>query len=440
MHDFHKRGIGRVLLAATVLGLTACSEDGQVTLPTEVTPDPAVSAEATRQEAAVRDLTRALAVALQDPGLRERIKSDMRNAPWVEHKLQFQAYLRSQSGAVLLAEMAQATGKTPEEILALAGAVESLEFYMPVSEHRQSWVGGDDLLVASALEEDAITAAYDLQGQPVALSATVAPERPTLVLVPVEIDFSQPLDLSQFENVHDQGGAAIGTLMPKGLHAGGHTHRSQANQSGIPGPLFSDIPTISDSEVTCDDDPSYVCYRGLGVEERISYMKAPTDHEPWPKGNPEFRLRLTATTKDGTEYVWRHNIPESIWAGDSNTHNGHWRPVGGNGLELIMWNQDYGTNVKVGCVEIDDLDYNFSLTLSGSSSFPTDDTNSSFTSVDFSYKFALEFDDDDDFCGESYIYPRVADSTYRWTNVPGSDNNPDDGTSDLQWKGFGLQQ
>ena len=46
------------------------------------------------------------------------------------------------------------------------------------------------------------------------------PSIPTLSLVPVETDFSRPLDLNEWNNVEDQGGEAIGTYKSKAAGGG----------------------------------------------------------------------------------------------------------------------------------------------------------------------------------------------------------------------------
>jgi hypothetical protein len=128
----------------------------------------------------------------------------------IEHKLEFRSYLHGQSGGVLLAKMAKETGKSRDEILGLLDAVRPLEFYMPVREHRENWRGDDNLLVASLLEDHTVPTAFTLSGHPVILDAEKAPATPTLAIVPVETNFSRPLNL-RVPNARDQGGQTIGT-------------------------------------------------------------------------------------------------------------------------------------------------------------------------------------------------------------------------------------
>jgi hypothetical protein len=170
-----------------------------------------VSGEQAAERAALNELTRAVALALQDQGLRQRIKNDMRaSRHTVEHKLEFRSYLHGQSGGILLAKMAKETGKSREDLLALVNAVRPLEFYMPVPEHRENWRGDDNLLVASQLVDHTNPIGYTLQGTRVVLDVEQHPATPTLGIVPVETNFSRPLN-SKIPNSRDQGGQTIGT-------------------------------------------------------------------------------------------------------------------------------------------------------------------------------------------------------------------------------------
>lgn len=213
MSNPHSRRRARSSLFLTIvatLTIAACSESPGGPVAPEAAP--AARSTAGSEEAALRELTRAVALSLQDEGLRHRVKSDLRSSRHTpEHKLHLQNYMKGESGGILLAKMAEETGKTREQVAALLHAVRPLEFYMPVSTHRGSWRGDANLLVASLLVDHATPIAYSLSGAPVELSPETPPSTPTLALVPVETDFSRPLD-SRGRNTDDQGGTTIGTL------------------------------------------------------------------------------------------------------------------------------------------------------------------------------------------------------------------------------------
>jgi hypothetical protein len=222
------------------------------------------------QRVALDQLTRAVALALGDPGLRQRVKNDMRNSPMSEHKLELRSYLNGESGGILLAKMARETGSSREAVLALLGAVRPLEFYMPVPAHRETWRGGGELLVASQIEDRGAPTAYTLSGQPVALSPHRAPANPVMVLTPVESNFSRPLDLSRHRNTRDQGGAAIGT------------YEVTSNCS-------------PDALVECPDENGTGGGGGWAPKPRGLYMRTsyiPDTREGWMRGAPEIEYHI----------------------------------------------------------------------------------------------------------------------------------------------------
>lgn len=379
-----------------------------------------------------------MAIALQDQGLRQRIKNDMRNSRFtVEHKLELRNYIRGNSGGILLAKMANESGRRREDLMALIDGVRPLEFYMPVRKHRETWRGEADLLVASALDEEGATlVAYDLRGRPVAISPTEAPETPTLVIVPVETDFSRPLDPMQFRNDFDQGGEAIGTLVSdigRFDYLGGETLQM------LEEPEFPECPPPPDG---CGpggpggpggDPDARVWRRGVSIEEYITHMRALNDHEPFFQGAPEFYLLLAGKFIDGTEFSARIPIPEGPWSGSDDDNNAKWRDFGG--IPLIMWDTDLGTRIKVQCFE-DDFDFSTEHTVTGSTSFPGNIT------LQYSVKFTIGGGDDN--CGSTYIDLQNTLGEFYYIPDGVNDDNVDptppyyNGTSDLQWYGFGY--
>lgn len=258
--------LGTVLLSA------ACADIGKPTAPAAAPPSSSAAAVSSddQEKAVLNELTRAVALALNDPGLRQRIKNDLRNSRHThEHKLPFSDYLRGESGGILLAKMAKETGKSREELLALLTGTRPFEFYMPVREHREGWKGEADLLVLGALTDvDASLIAFNLQGEPIVLSYSAPPSTPTLVLVPVETDFSKPLDPQKYRNTNDKNGDAIGTFAMVSMSCEPDTDwcGDDGGGSGSGGP-----------------SPD-----GIYFTEMVIYDK----HEPWPRGDPEIEVHL----------------------------------------------------------------------------------------------------------------------------------------------------
>jgi hypothetical protein len=382
-----------------------------------------------------------VALALNDPGLREQVKNDMRASRFTtEHKLPFRHYLQGPSGAVLFAAMAKKSGRGRPEILSLLDRMPPLEFYMPVRNHRETWTGGRDLLVAGTLDEAGTTlVGYDLTGQPLTLSIGHAPETPTLVLVPVETDFSSPLPTSQFININNQEGKAIGTYARgTALFPFRSSILTQSDCDGDTAVIECGGESGGGGSTSCPRPPSgTVQRRGVSVEEYITCMRALNDHESWPLGNPEFYLLLGGKYSGGADFQNRINIPESMWAGDDDAKNARWRPVP-NPLSLMVWDTDLGTRITVQCFE-DDFDWGTDFTVRGSSKFPP-------TNFELSYAVTFRIGNGDDNCGSAFI--NLQNTLGEFYYIPdGLDDdltNPappyHNGTSDLQWWGYGIRR
>lgn len=395
-----------VALFGAIVSLAACGDDSSVTaLPPVSASAGAMSAD----EAALREITRAVAISLQDSGLRTRVKNDMRGAPHFEHKLHFRGYLQGQSGGTLLSRVAEVTGRSRADVLALLDRVRPMEFYMPVSSQRESWEGGANLLVAGAANGDEGTVfGYNLQGEPVALSANQAPTTPTLVITKAETDFSKPVDLTEFVNVNDRGGRALGNYV------------SRASV------LASSGPRLNTSSMTP------VQRRGVSVEEFISHMSSDNDHENWFAGNAEFRLLLAGRQADGQEYRGDKSIPEWVW-----DLGGTWKDLGSRDISLATWDKDLGNRIQVKCIE-EDYGTIAEVTVGGTTTYLAGETGT------ISVKFTIS--DDDDNCDTVYI--DLQNTNGEWYYIPdGLDDdiyNPApprfNGVPSLKWYGYGLQR
>jgi hypothetical protein len=271
----HTHGEG-VLFLALFAALIACADPasrtagptGSKDIVTEPTPAPA-----SEERVALSKIARLVAVAMDSEPARQHLKRDMRSAPFHEHKLQLTSYLRSKDGRALLEGMAARTRGGESDVLDALAAIRPLEFYMPVVKHRESWTGKADILVVSQLDESAPIVAFDESGREVSLDRKVAPDQPTLSIVPVETRFDQPMTPAASRNVRDLSGTAIGTLepmAPKGssLIACGETC------DGGGGSISSSIPP------------------GLYLEfSRILDMK-----EEWFRGDPEIEVHIMGPT------------------------------------------------------------------------------------------------------------------------------------------------
>jgi hypothetical protein len=262
-----------VLVLALIACLSACADPVTRTtepaISREVRTEPAV-ATSTAERAALTKIARLVALAMDNEPARQRLKRDMKAAPFREHKLQLRDYLQSKGGRALLDRMVAANGGTDRDLLGTLATIRPLEFYMPVTKHRESWTGSGEVQVVSQLDESEPIVAFDQKGTEVVLDRNVAPAQPTLSIVPVETRFDQPMPAAS-KNVRDQNGNAIGTLEPMAIK--GSSLIACNDDCGSGGGGGSASPSIAP---------------GLYLEfSRIVDMK-----EPWVRGDPEIEVHI----------------------------------------------------------------------------------------------------------------------------------------------------
>lgn len=171
-------------LTALVL-LGACADRDTTTLPrTSAEATPASNARTPRER-----LARRLATALTDPAVRASLAQRLARSHAPEGKLQFQALVRADQGA-LLATLARQDASNASELLADLTAARNLEIYLPVAAQRASWHGGTDYLIATQENDGDAPVAFDPSGERRVLSASAPPSTPVIALVPQETDFT----------------------------------------------------------------------------------------------------------------------------------------------------------------------------------------------------------------------------------------------------------
>jgi len=265
----HTHGEGALVLALFA-ALGACSDPiGRSVAPT-ASPDVVASAGGAQSEerVALSKIARLVAIALDNEPARQHLKRDLRAAPFREHKVELAPYLRSSDGKALLTRMIQLNGGDENALFTTLSAIRSLELYMPVAAQRETWTGKADVLVVSQLEESAPIVGFNEAGSEVALDRKVAPDQPTLSIVPVETRFDQPMDLKKSRNVRDQNGQAIGTLEPYAL-----------TQSSL----------IACGE-TCGGGGSGGTSLPAGIY--LEFSRLMDVKEPWFRGDPEIEVHI----------------------------------------------------------------------------------------------------------------------------------------------------
>jgi len=175
----------RAAALALLVGALACSDRPPGTAPDAPPGAPDALSAAARPEL----LARSLALALGDPAFRAHVKAELDRSPFREHKLSFQRFLGADRGRALSA-MAGRTGVATTELARAADGAIPLEMYLPVPEHRRSWTGDANVLVATAVADHDPPVAFDVQGNRQLLDPERPPATPVIALVPVETDFS----------------------------------------------------------------------------------------------------------------------------------------------------------------------------------------------------------------------------------------------------------
>jgi len=175
----------RAAALALLVGALACSDRPPGTAPDAPPGAPDALSAAARPEL----LARSLALALGDPAFRAHVKAELDRSPFREHKLSFQRFLGADRGRALSA-MAGRTGVATTELARAADGAIPLEMYLPVPEHRRSWTGDANVLVATAVADHDPPVAFDVQGNRQLLDPERPPATPVIALVPVETVFS----------------------------------------------------------------------------------------------------------------------------------------------------------------------------------------------------------------------------------------------------------
>ena len=176
----------RMVALALAVGALACSDRPPGTAP-DAGRGPDVIATATTPEL----LARSLALALGDPAFRAHVKGELDRSPYREHKLPFQRFLTARSGGGgALATMARRTGIATADLARAADRAIPLEMYLPVPEHRRTWTGDANVLVATAVADHDPPVAFDVQGNRRLLDPERPPATPVIAVVPVETDFA----------------------------------------------------------------------------------------------------------------------------------------------------------------------------------------------------------------------------------------------------------
>lgn len=298
-------------LGATV-GTVACDADAPG--PTE--PDASVETQQqsvttgpTEQQDALEDLGRAVALALDDRGLRQRIVADMQASPIREGKLELRSYLSGSNGGILKAKMRQALDVDGGEVDVLTGAAPRLEFYLPLKRDRLNWDGEAVPLVATQINDEDDIVAFTTTGERLVLDPVSPPDDVVLSLVPVETDFD----------------------------AAGQEMQLQGGTGATVAPVSTTMNAVCDPEVSdCNDgsDPGGGGGGG-GGGGFLSFWEQVSNgvwidgayigdlREPWTKGEPEIEILTLFDPVLSGEGVQIGCAAESVFGERQYKHNEH---------------------------------------------------------------------------------------------------------------------
>ncbi|MEO6066894.1 MAG: hypothetical protein ABIQ41_02790 [Gemmatimonadales bacterium] len=225
-------------------------------------------------------LARRVAKAMRSPEFRAWVRSSLDGSQFREHKLPFARTLGQKGGRGVRA-LAEADSSDEGTVQRDLEAADGLEFYFPVPAHRAAWTGGEDILVATEVNDHETPVAFDTRGRRMVLDATTPPSTPVLAVVPQETDFDAP-----------------------------------------PGPQSATSGGICLDPVSCDSNPPPPTYFPTAPPPGLymTYFNAVDDFEGWLKGSPELEVHILAPKLPGDTVTYK-----TIWCiGEKSTAKVYW--------------------------------------------------------------------------------------------------------------------
>lgn len=138
---------------------------------------------------ALQTISRGIALALRDSATRAGVFAAWRASAYTDHKLVLQVFCATPEGHLLLASLAAQLHVTELEAGELLRTISPLDFYVPFREHRTTWRGGSDVVVAATTDRHRSPSltGFDSEGRPVLLRRSDGvPAMPLILLHPAE--------------------------------------------------------------------------------------------------------------------------------------------------------------------------------------------------------------------------------------------------------------
>ena len=189
-----RKSSGRLMVnryaAVALMGVSmmagGCSDAADPTLaaPREQPMVMSVSARREQAQATAEQFARTLAVALKEPGMRGVLHQAMKESRFNEHKLVLQSFLQTPAGGRMVRAMAEAGGVDEAAVLGWAAQLPEMDFYVPFPEHRRTWTGSSEVVVASNIDvDDPRFTAYRVDGSSKRLNSREGTPAETVVFL-----------------------------------------------------------------------------------------------------------------------------------------------------------------------------------------------------------------------------------------------------------------
>jgi hypothetical protein len=252
----------RAGVLAALLALAACGDrpnpvEPKLDAAPPVAPAPEGVSQITPQQARHQRLARWLAIGLRDPGFRAVIFGSLQSSRQREGQVHLQRLLNDGQGRARR-RLAEIVGELEAAVAADLDAGAAIEIYLPVPGHRRQWLGGSNVLVATAERDHDAPVAFDSWGRRSILDPDLPPATPVIALGLAESSFAD-------------GGPA-----PAGC----------AGCDKDPGGDIGGLPAVSGTA-------------GL----YMTYATFSSSFESWLKGSPEFEVHVLG--KDGASQTMK---------------------------------------------------------------------------------------------------------------------------------------
>lgn len=221
--------------------------------------------------------------------------------------------------------------------LALLDSLPALEVYLPVDEHRASWVGGEDVVVATTMHDSSEIFAYDLTGGRVVVTEGNLPGQSIIAVVFAEGFVGQP-ESQSYMLVNEDVMPALSSEIPRVAMYWSRIYSADNYEGLLQGDPEFEVHTYR-APSGSTDLRWYTC---AGEYVDYSPQVYDQDYEEWSGG-----VRLTTAYGDeGVQFV------HEVWEKDNGTSPGcrYWNdassaPITDEDTRDKFWNTVKGVTV-----------------------------------------------------------------------------------------------